>query len=113
MSEIEYQQFNNELINAHNKHFEMSPTGLVNVTESPNGNLIYHLYSDGEITFQKGGWAYLQRSEFTHWNNYANSTCKKLNLVLPNSDSKGRTYVVLTEEECKYFRSQMLELAKK
>jgi mRNA deadenylase 3'-5' endonuclease subunit Ccr4 len=38
---------------------------LINPTESPNGNQIYHLYSNGEITNQKGGWAYLQRSEFT------------------------------------------------
>ena len=38
---------------------------LVIKTESPNANTIYHVYSDGEITYQKGGWAYLQRSVFT------------------------------------------------
>ena len=38
---------------------------LVIPTESPNGNIIYHIYSNGEITYQKGGWAYQQRSEFT------------------------------------------------
>ena len=38
---------------------------LVKKDESPNGNTIYHIYNDGEITYQKGGWAYLQRSVFT------------------------------------------------
>lgn len=111
MSNIEI--LNREIISAHQKHFETSPTGLVHPTESPNGNNIYHLYSDGEITFQKGGWAYLQRSEFTHWNNYANSNCKKLNLTLPETDAKGRTYAVLTPDECTQFRSRMIELTKK
>lgn len=40
-------------------------SNLVNPNKSPNDNFIYHLYSDGEITEQKGGWAYLQRSERT------------------------------------------------
>ena len=35
---------------------------LIKKNESPNGNIIYHLYSDGTITRQKGGWAYLKRS---------------------------------------------------
>ena len=38
---------------------------LIKPLESPNGNLIYHLYNDGEITQQKGGYAYKARSEFT------------------------------------------------
>jgi predicted acetyltransferase len=37
---------------------------LVNPEEAPNANTIYHIYSDGEITYQKGGDAYLCRSEF-------------------------------------------------
>ena len=37
---------------------------LVKPEESPNGNRIFHLYSDGSITNQKGGFAYLMRSEF-------------------------------------------------
>ena len=38
---------------------------LVKNDESPGANTIYHIYNDGEITYQKGGWAYQQRSEFT------------------------------------------------
>lgn len=108
--ETEAQQLNYEMIDAHNKHYDESPTGLVDPKESPNGNIIYHLYSDGEITSQKGGWAYLQRSEFTNGNNYSNSNCKKFNLKLAKEDDHNRTYVVLTEDECKYFRSKMFEI---
>ncbi len=39
---------------------------LINPDESPNGNTIFHIYSDGEITQQKGGKAYGQRSEFSY-----------------------------------------------
>lgn len=52
------QQIRDFITSAHNP-------GLVIETESPNSNIIYHVYSDGEITSQKGGWAYLQRSVFT------------------------------------------------
>ena len=38
---------------------------LVNPRDSPNSNIITHIYSDGEITEQKGGFAYLQRNERT------------------------------------------------
>jgi hypothetical protein len=99
------------ILEAHKKHYEGSPTGLLNETESPNGNIIYHLYSDGNITFQKGGWAYLQRSEFS-----AEPTIgghRELRMQFPNEASYGLTYVVLTREECKYFRGKMIELLKK
>ncbi len=36
---------------------------LVIRDESPNANTIYHVYSDGEVSEQKGGFAYLQRTE--------------------------------------------------
>ena len=44
---------------------EFHDPSLVKPLEQPNGNLIYHLYNDGEITQQKGGYAYKQRTEFT------------------------------------------------
>lgn len=31
---------------------------------SPASNTIYHIYNDGQITNQKGAWAYMDRSEF-------------------------------------------------
>jgi hypothetical protein len=108
--QTEAQELNLEIINAHNKHYESSTTGLINPKESPNGNTIYHLYSDGQITFQKGGWAYLQRSEFTEDSPF--SAYRDLQLKFPKEADNGNTYVILTKEECKYFRSKMFDLVK-
>lgn len=58
-SSLSYKDVDIEIATLHNP-------GLIRPNESPNGNRIYHLYSDGEITNQKGGFAYLQRSEFTN-----------------------------------------------
>lgn len=107
----EIEQLNADIISAHDKHYEVSPTGLVNPNESPNGNQIYHLYSTGEISFQKGGSAYMQRSEFMLLSDIRNY--QKLALKFPKRSADGSTYVILTEEECKKFRIQMGELIKK
>lgn len=109
MSAIEI--LNEIIIDTHNWHYISSPTGLVNPNESPNGNQIYHLYSTGEISFQKGGWAYLQRGEcFTHGKitNY-----QKLSLKLPKEAADGSTYAILTKEECTKFRAKIIELIEK
>ena len=113
MSDInsEIKKLNADIISAHNNHYAISPRGLVNPDESANGNLIYHLYSNGEISFQKGGSAYLQRSEFTKYGKIDNF--KALNLKFPKEAEYGSSYVILTEEECKNFRDQMGELIKK
>jgi hypothetical protein len=101
-------QFINDL---HNWHYLSSPTGLINPNESPNGNQIYHLYSTGEISFQKGGWAYLQRSECIAEGKITNY--HKLDLKLPKKAADGTTYAILTKEECTKIRAQMVELIKK
>ena len=108
---FEIEELNKEIVNSHNKHYENSKTGLIIPSESPNGNLIYHLYSDGGITFQKGGWAYLQRSEFT--SNYPITGWEKMNLKFVKESEYNKTYVILTNEECLYFRSKMNELIAK
>lgn len=51
-----------QIQNLINEHHDDS---LVNPNESPNGNRITVLYDDGEIIETKGGWAFLQRSQFT------------------------------------------------
>ena len=110
--ESEAKLLNEEIIAAHNKHFDICPTGLVIPTESPNGNTIHHLYSDGVISFQKGGWAYLQRSEFLDWSG-PSANYQKLNLIFPKKAGDGTTYVVLKPEECKYFKEKMTGLLEK
>lgn len=99
---------NESIIAAHNAHYIDSPTGLVNPNESPNGNQIYHLYSTGEISYQKGGWAYMRRSEFMTHGKLINY--EKLNLQLPKTAADESTYAILTEEECINFRLKMIEL---
>lgn len=105
---MESKELNELIIAAHNWHFISSPTSLVNPKDSPNGNQIYHLYSTGEISFQKGGWAYLQRSECFIDGKISNY--QKLGLKLPKEAANGSTYVILTKEECSKFRRQMVEI---
>ena len=89
--------------------------------EAPNGNTIYHLYSDGQITYQKGGFAYLQRSEF----DLKDCIYKTLNLDVDKFKQKrevkynsyGREitntfgYVIVTPEHAFLIRSEMEKLA--
>ena len=107
------EEFNQRVIKAHNFHYENNPDGLIDrsKTASPNGNQIYHFYSNGEITFQKGAWAYRQRSEFNleySLNNSKNFAFKFVNLAADNI-----TYAILTQNECENFRKEMEEIIKK
>ena len=88
-----------ETINSsHNKN-------LIDQDMAPNANIIYHLYQDGEITSQKGSWAYGRRSEFTlHYpiNGYKNNFTFYL--------SSGKFgYVIVTEENSLLIRKMMIE----
>lgn len=105
-----------QLINdAHARHYIDNENGLVDVssTSSPNKNLIYHLYSNGEITYQKGSWAYLQRSEFSLMSEIPmlNKDIFKLPKTTIPYDNY-LTYAILTEEECKMFRKKMEQYVK-
>jgi hypothetical protein len=83
---------------------------LVQPEESPNGNIIYHIYCDGEITSQKGGWAYLQRSEFT--DSYALSLKKKYFDIFPIKGNGRYSYAIVTEKDAKSIRNMMIEVDK-
>jgi hypothetical protein len=107
---METEQLNQLINNMHNWHYISSPTGLINPNDSPNGNQIYHLYSTGEISFQKGGRAYLQRSECIIDGRITNY--QKLGLKLPQEAGDGTTYAILTKEECIKIREKMIEIIK-
>lgn len=81
---------------------------LVIPDESPNGNLIYHIYSDGEVTSQKGGWAYLQRSEFNeNYNRFKNNYVNLFPL------KRGEfTYAIVTREDALKIQKILLEYEK-
>lgn len=52
-----------EITATHQAHYQTDEQyGLVNPKN--NSDHVYHLYEDGELTHQKGGFCYLQRSEF-------------------------------------------------
>jgi hypothetical protein len=93
-------ELNNEITNASRKYILQNNTcSLIHPEESPNANIIYHLYNDGEITSQKGGWAYLQRSVFTSASPVIYDDAIKRYFTF--------NYVVLPYEECKEFRERM------
>jgi c-di-AMP phosphodiesterase-like protein len=104
-----FSTLNNEINNAHENHYKENPTGLIFNSKQPNDNWVYHLYSNGEITCQKGGSEYLNRSEFNISDQIRDYSKMKLNFA---QKRKNLSYVILTEKECIYFRNQMLELLK-
>ena len=82
----------------------MHDPSLIIPTEQPNGNRIYHLYSDGEITNQKGGWAYLKRGEFTDKFSISGNYRK---YIFPINNGNV-SYAILTQSNAYQIRSAMI-----
>ena len=96
-----------ELIN------QLHNPNLIKRDESPGANTIYHIYDDGEITHQKGGWAYQQRSEFT--SKY--SLYKKIDpnqmpmkVYAPNSNRVIHGYAIVLETDAETIRDLINKL---
>ncbi len=93
----------------YNMVVELHDPGLIHTNESPNANTIYHCYNDGEITNQKGGWAYEQRNMRTSAQPiYGNL---KLDISKFPIVEYGVGYVIATYENCLKIRSEMEKLA--
>jgi hypothetical protein len=107
----EISSFNQEVIDEHNKHYENSPTGLINRKLSPNENTIYWFFHTGEIYYQKGGDAYGSRSLFNEA--YTLEGYSKLGLEFVFTASDDTTYVILTRDQCYKYRERMSELINK
>lgn len=105
---FECKKLNQDIIEAHKAHYNESPTGLVQPLEQPNSNIIYHFYSTGEISYQKGGNAYLKRSEFITDGRLTNHNL--IGLQLPIKLDNGISYAILTKQECYMFHNTMLTL---
>ena len=103
------------LLNLHNDDT------LVKPDSNPGDNKIYHLYSDGRITSQFGGWAYLQRPENDIKSYIPKNTCldieKFIHKYFTEYNSYGRTvskrfgYVIVTYENAILIRDEMEKLA--
>jgi len=89
------------LIELVNKYHD--PT-LIKTKIAPNANKIYHIYNDGEITCQKGGDAYGQRTEFTEYGNIL-SKIDMIHFPIPKSYSYG--YAIVTLEHALEIRCYM------
>ena len=94
---------------------------LVKPNDAPNSNIITHIYSDGEITEQKGGFAYLQRNERTikcPISNIDNGNLKKINLKfditkfpkMKDNGSRKFGYAIVLEKHANEIRNEMLKL---
>ena len=105
------EDFNKRVITAHKAHYESNPSGLIDEgpNASPNQNQIYHLYSSGDITHQKGAWAYLRRSEF-HIKDFISGAEELPFCFVEKTTQRKITYAVLTQEECLKFREEMLTI---
>ena len=93
---------------------ELNDDKLINPNESSNTNTFYHLYNDSNITYQKCGWAYRQRSEFDLIPSIAinlNLDIKKFKyLVTSNTTSFG--YIIVSEANARLIRNEMIALLK-
>jgi len=76
------------------------------VEKSPSENTIYHIYSDGEITYQKGGWAYLNRSEFSEKSCLSNNFSQ---LEFPKK-RYDYGYAIVTLEDAIIIRDMMIKI---
>jgi hypothetical protein len=83
---------------------------LIKKDESPNANIIYHLYSDGTITRQKGGWAYLKRSLTDIYDKCIN---KNNFFTFPyKGNISGDTYAIIELENCIKIRKLIFDICK-
>jgi hypothetical protein len=80
---------------------------LVCPKAAPNGNIVYHIYSNGEITYQKGGDAYLNRSEYTDSCAYLKKNYYEL---FPMKINKQLSYAIVTKENAKQIQSMLLKI---
>ena len=94
---VSYEEIQKKINSSHNPN-------LVIKDSSPNENLIYHIYNDGEITIQKGGWAYHHRSEFSDKPPIGKY---KHNLKFPIK-SRGHSYAIVTKNDAYLIRDMMI-----
>lgn len=107
--EISLEQIYNLINEKHNPNLvESDIIGTINYVNNtcPNSNTIYHLYNDGEITYQKGAWAYLQRSEFQKFEsiNYEFDYNR-----FPKKSRNNQGYCIVTLENALIIRNLMIE----
>lgn len=86
-----------------------TPHGLWHPDEAPNTNTIYKVWNDGEITNEKGGHAFGERSKRSS----AQPLVSGVDSVLPTFPLNGNgihSYAILTMDECSAVRGMLKKL---
>lgn len=86
-----------------------SPNGLWHPDEAPNANTIYKAWNDGEITYEKGGDAFGDRSMRSAAQPLVIGMDKSdlPNFPLKASSTDGPSYAILTMDECRTVREML------
>ena len=79
---------------------------LVDTSECPSANIIYHIYSDGEITFQRGSWAYSHKTEYPE----KDPMNIKMNTEKFPLKTNSRGYAIVTHSDAIMIRNLMGQL---
>lgn len=83
---------------------------LVKPKEAPSANMIYHVYNDGEITLQKGGDAYLRRSESIMQFGFSSSVPAELFPLKVNNGEKTHGYAIVTSTDADKIHEAIFKL---
>lgn len=87
---------------------------LVKSGDAPNSNIITHIYNDGEITEQKGGFAYLKRSERTIEFSIRNISILEFDITkypkIKAIGSRKFGYAIVLERHAYEIRNEMMKL---
>ncbi len=106
------QEFNNKIKQINELIKEHHDMSLIKPNQQPNENIIYHLYDDGEIMSQKGGWAYGDRSMFSDYYPIRGIYSIKKYFIFPlqtNNSNGVYPYAVMTSENCRIVRNLMID----
>lgn len=95
---MDYSELERTVAAMHAAHYTPeNPNGLWKPDESPNINTIYKIWNDGEITNEKGGEAFGERSVRTSYPPLVGPDCAKPRFPLEGAFN---SYAILTLDEC-------------
>ena len=87
-----------------------NPNGLWHPDESPNVNTIYKVWNDGEITDEKGGHAFGDRSKRSSAQPLVTGMGESDLPTFPLKTGDWPSYAILTMDECYVVRGMLKEL---
>jgi hypothetical protein len=106
---MEFSELERVVAAMHAAHYTPeNPNGLWHPDESPNANTIYKVWNDGEITEEKGGHAFGDRSK----RSVAQPLVTGMDFLptFPLKTDDWPSYAILTMDECYTIRGMLKEL---